>query len=371
MQASRILIVTHAPLSAQFGAGQVAINLAEALRLQGHEVTLWSPYPLPMPLNRWQLVRQMRVKLDAFLRTRSAFELPFDLIDSPAVLITQQVSQAAVVISRSVQPDLLYMVYSLNDGVGRSIKGVAKILLNCLYSLFLVFLTLRGWRRSNYILCLGSLEFRWMSRWFPAWQAKLITYVNALSQAEQVALAQVCKNRKPDLGEPIRFLWMGRWVAHKGTAKLVDFAVRWSQQRPQDRFTIAGCGSEAEKSFPVELLKSNVVRFLPSFKREQLYALLAEHDTGLFTSKVEGWGLVLNEMLESGMPVFATPTGGVPDLQPFFKERLKPFPPSLEAIAEARTTPVTPEMVDDYYENFSWAKTAQLYRKFLSNPAKG
>lgn len=40
------------------------------------------------------------------------------------------------------------------------------------------------------------------------------------------------------------------------------------------------------------------------------------YDAGLFTSEAEGWGLSLNEMLESDMPVFATEVGGVRDLRP-------------------------------------------------------
>lgn len=54
MQSIRLLIVTHAPLSAETGAGQVAINLAEAFRSQGHDVTLWTPHPLPTQTKWWQ-----------------------------------------------------------------------------------------------------------------------------------------------------------------------------------------------------------------------------------------------------------------------------------------------------------------------------
>jgi glycosyltransferase involved in cell wall biosynthesis len=137
---------------------------------------------------------------------------------------------------------------------------------------------------------------------------------------------------------------------------LIDFISKWSARHPQHRLTIAGCGTGAEKDCPADLLKSGQVRIVPSFKREALYSLLAEHDAGLFTSKVEGWGLSLNEMLESGMEVFATAAGATSDLQPFFNT-LRPFPPPLNFMPESPTS----EVGIVYYETFNWAEIARKY----------
>ncbi|MGA1592888.1 MAG: hypothetical protein ACO36N_05975 [Candidatus Nanopelagicales bacterium] len=74
----RILIVTHAPLSPEFGAGQMAINLGDALRRQGYEVTLWSPHPLPS-VSRWfrniQQLILMRKKLEGTSINRGALNI--------------------------------------------------------------------------------------------------------------------------------------------------------------------------------------------------------------------------------------------------------------------------------------------------------
>lgn len=354
MQSIRILIVTHAPLSAELGAGQMALNLAEALRAQGHDVTLWSPYPLPSQTKWWQSTQQMRSKLDAFIETQK----PFDVIDNVTVLVTKRVSKSAVVVARSVQPDILYLAHSLNSWRERSIREIFKLPFSYLYTLFKVFLLLQGWQRAKYILCLGSLELKWMKKWFPWWKNKIFSYVNALSTADQEALAKVRINRQKYLEDSIRFLWIGRWVSHKGITELLDFIVERAALRPQDTFTIAGCGTDAEKDCPPQLLQLGRLKILPSFERSQLYSLLASHDAGLFTSRVEGWGLVLNEMLESGMSVFATPVGGVPDLQPCFKDMLKPFPPLLQPMTDVLTTSTT---LEDYYRTFTWEEIAETY----------
>lgn len=355
MKSIRILIVTHAPLAPEFGAGQMALNLAEAFREQGHDVTLWSPHPLPPQTRWWQRLQNMRSKLNAFLDTQS----PFDAIDTPAIFITRRVRQAApVVVARSVQPDILYIANNLNWSVEVNCKGIIRLLFSYSYALFQVFLIVQGWHRATSILCLGTLELQWMKKYFPWWRDKLGSYVNALSKADQEALTQVRLHRQKPYGKGIRFLWIGRWVPHKGIDTLLDFIGRWAALHPQDTFAIAGCGTEAEKTFSSELLQSGRVKILPSFERSQIYSLLTNHDVGLFTSKVEGWGLVLNEMLESGMPVFATSVGGVADLQPFCKEILQPFPPSWQLIKDVLSCST---ILADYYNTFTWKKIAEKY----------
>lgn len=354
MQSIRILIATAAPLSPEFGAGQMAINLAEALRAQGHDVTLWSPYPMPS-LTRWwqgfQSIQLMRSKLDAFIVAQE----PFDVIDTSAELITKRVGQSALVVARSIQPQILYTVYNLKNPL--SLKEIVLLPFNYLFLIPLTFLLIQGWQRAKYILCLGSLEIQWMRKWFPWWQDKLIFYVNALSKTDQTYLKNICINRKKNQSDSINFLWIGRWVAHKGTTELINFIVKRAVSHPKDSFTIAGCNTNVEKYFPPALIHSGRLKILSSFNRSQLYSLLASHDVGLFTSKVEGWGLILNEMLESGMPVFATIAGGVPDLQPFF-ETLKPFPPPLQFMPDILSSATA---MDDYYRICSWDKIAENY----------
>ncbi len=361
MRSIRLLIVTHAPLSAELGAGQVALNLAEALRTQGHDVTVWSPYPLPTQTRWWRTIQQMRSKLDEFIETNK----PFDIIDTPAMLITRRVSQSTLVVARSVQPYLLYLAHSLNDQLDLSLRGIVRAPFSYLYSIFQIFLVLQGWRRATYILCLGSLELNWMKRWFPWWKTKLMSYLHGLSPADREALAKVRLQRQQHSGESIQFLWIGRWASHKGITELLEFIVKRAALRPQDTFTIAGCGSKAEEDSPPELLRSGKLKILPSFNRNELYSLLSDHNVGLFTSRVEGWGLSLNEMLESGMPVFATSAGGVPDLQPFFQEKLREFPPPLELNADILTSSIFPE---NYYQVFSWESIAETYANSIFLP---
>lgn len=357
MSTTHILIVTHAQLTPEFGAGQMAINLAEALRQQGNQVTLWSPHPLPDRMKWWQSAQIMRQKLNDFLDGQTKY----DILDSPAVLITPKVRRSAsLVVARSVQPDILYIFQNFRGTADQLLAEAFKLPFYYLYLCYQAFSVLKGWQRSSYILCLGTLELQWMRRWFPWWKHKLLCYVNALSKSDQSSLSKISLYRKTSINGGIRFLWIGRWTHHKGIDILSDFITQWAISHPEDTYTIAGCGPQAEKKLPAKLVQAGIIRIIPNFDRSQLFSLLEKHDVGLFTSRVEGWGLVLNEMLESGMPVFATKAGGVVDLMPYVKKGLGSFPPSLGHNNDIHKIPVI--LASDYYQQFTWENIAKEYQ---------
>ncbi len=348
----RLLVVTHPPLSPEYGAAQMALNLAAALRARGHDVVTWSPEPLPRETRWWNRWRWQRRRLEEYLAAASRF----DAIDLPAVSLSRRVAAAAPAIARSVQPDLRYFGHAVAEQVRHLPRGALRGAAHTAADLAVCGAILAGWRRARLILCLGTLELEWMRANFPWTRSRLDLYVNALAQEEQATLAAVRAGRPTPGGASVRFLWIGRWVPQKGTRRLVAWITERAALAPRDTFTVAGCGVGAAHDLPRELLATGRIRIVESFGREQLSPLLASHDAGVFTSDVEGWGLSLNEMLESGMTVFATEAGGVPDLRPAFPDTLRPFPPPAEPyLARAASD------LNGYYRRFHWARIAEAY----------
>jgi glycosyltransferase involved in cell wall biosynthesis len=199
---------------------------------------------------------------------------------------------------------------------------------------------------------------------FPWTCSKLQWYVNALAPEDQSALAVVRAQRIPRERPGLRFLWIGRWVPQKGTRRLVAWIAERAAIGPLDTFTVAGCGPDAARELPQALLASGRVRVVESFRRPELPALLAAHDAGLFTSEVEGWGLSLNEMLESGLPVFAVRAGGVPDLTPFFARKLRPFPPPPDLKPDLNLPGAAEDPASSHYlAHFTWDAIAAAYER--------
>ncbi len=349
----RLLIVSFAPLSAQVGAGQTAMLLTAALCARGHDAQPWAPQPPPPALTWWRHTEWRRRELERFVER----EAPFSWIDLPPVALDRGIARLGRTVTRSVQPDGLYFRAEwasparLRSNPLRTMMGIA-------HDLVQLRAVRRGHLLADRILCLGSAERDELAR--KLHRGEICSYSIAPAAEEQRTFAAIRVTRTPGSPGAVRFLWIGRWAAHKGTDRLVGFLARRLHESPGDSCTIAGCGSEAERRLPQDLLASGRIRVVPSFSRAELSGLLAGHDAGLFTSVAEGWGVTLNEMLESGMPVYATSAGGVVDLLPYFPHTLRTFPPppgplDLEAIDDPDAT--------GYYDRFTWDQIAERYER--------
>jgi glycosyltransferase involved in cell wall biosynthesis len=207
-----------------------------------------------------------------------------------------------------------------------------------------------------------------MKRWLPFLAAKASIYRPALAQPERVRLAAVRSRRLPWAGPGVKFLWIGRWTAHKGVDRLSEFLNTRLSLAPADTITIAGCGRLPDGAIAADLLHRGHVRVVASFSRDELYGLLESHDAGLFTSHAEGWGLSLNEMIEAGLPVFATPAGAVPDLKRACPACVQPFPPpSAPDINDLRARMKLGEAYDAL---INWNGVVALYERLIQNDRK-
>jgi glycosyltransferase involved in cell wall biosynthesis len=109
------------------------------------------------------------------------------------------------------------------------------------------------------------------------------------------------------------FVHVGRLAAEKGVDKLIRAFTRACELLPAGaaKLIIAGIGPEEEA---LEALAGPDVLFVGVLDRERsLPRLYASADVFLFSSLTETLGLVVLEAMASGLPVIATPAGGVAD----------------------------------------------------------
>jgi glycosyltransferase involved in cell wall biosynthesis len=115
------------------------------------------------------------------------------------------------------------------------------------------------------------------------------------------------------LENTVIFLHVGRLAAEKGVDRIVHAFARARESLPAGaaRLIIAGAGPAEEA---LRILAGPDVLFLGVLDRQRaLPRLYASADAFLFSSLTETLGLVVLEAMSSGLPVIATPAGGVAD----------------------------------------------------------
>ena len=188
----RVLLAVLSPLNVELGASQIALNLANALRNLGIEAVVWSPYPIHERMPWWRQLSWMRGRLNEFVDQNG----PFDIVDVLPAAVTSAIGKDRVIVARSVQPDLLYLWNSTRFGKAHRRIGFVRWFIEAFFNLYLALLVVYGWCLATRILCLGSIEFEWMRKWFPWWCRKLSVYVCAIAEDEREALKHIRQARR-------------------------------------------------------------------------------------------------------------------------------------------------------------------------------
>lgn len=168
----------------------------------------------------------------------------------------------------------------------------------------------------------------------PPWAVRL-----ALSSADRVialsstwarSIAQRCSDAKvtiipnpavipsvedgPDCREPV-VLYVGKLESRKGYADLIQAAREVTRVIPHARFVFAGHGEVRQAQELADSLQlSASIECLGWVTREQLPSLLNRAAVFCLPSYNEGVPMAMLEAMSYGLPIVATPVGGIPDL---------------------------------------------------------
>jgi len=107
-------------------------------------------------------------------------------------------------------------------------------------------------------------------------------------------------------------LFLGSWIARKGTDLAVSAISRALRELPETPVLLAGTGLDTRtvlSDFPPDL--RGAIRVIPQFRREDLPGLVEGFSILLFPSRSEGYPLSLVEAMALGMAPIATAIPGV------------------------------------------------------------
>ena len=106
---------------------------------------------------------------------------------------------------------------------------------------------------------------------------------------------------------PIRFLYCGQLIKRKGVDLLLEAFTRLVEEGSDITLTLAGEGplrKTLETSLPKKVAER--VLFLGFRPVDDLPKIFAESDIFILPSRHDGWGVVVNQAVATGMPVIAT-----------------------------------------------------------------
>jgi glycosyltransferase involved in cell wall biosynthesis len=112
--------------------------------------------------------------------------------------------------------------------------------------------------------------------------------------------------------EPLRWLYLGRLMAHKGVLPLLEAFARVAATDPRVTLTLAGAGVERDRLArrSAELGLSGRVDIVPPVPPAEVTALLHRHDLLVHASLRETFGMTVVEAVATGTPVLAARSAG-------------------------------------------------------------
>lgn len=325
----KVLLCCHLPLSRSLGGAKVFVELADALRGVGCTVDLIGPDEYaPQAATDTQLADGLR----AYLRRHaSAYDvvdynhehLPYPRTDfapgplfvARSVLLAQHLDQIAIPKPRTLRAVAGSVVY----GRRRAAEKAARIAR-----------AQKTVEQADLVMVSNRADVAELSRrHVPAEKIALLPF--GLSGKRLAALGRV---RPGHLAAPV-VAFVGTFDYRKGALDFPAIVSRVHRAVPAARFRLVGTRglfqteAEVRAHFPAHAQALLDVR--PTYKPDDLPALMDGACVGLFPSRMEGFPFGVMEMLAAGLPVVAYDAPGPPEMLP--PEWLVP-PGDAEALAD-------------------------------------
>ena len=159
--------------------------------------------------------------------------------------------------------------------------------------------------RVDVVLCVGRYLYDQLSEYFPEHAGKLRIVPNAID-FDRFAV------RPEPPHEPLRWLYVGRLMAHKGVLTLVDGFARIAAEDPRVTLTLVGSGplEDALDERIAHLgLRERIVR-RPPVPPDEVTSLMHGHDLLVHASRLETFGITVVEAIATGTPVLVARSQG-------------------------------------------------------------
>jgi len=305
--AGRLIVhVAQLEISRESGMGRVAWHWRQALEARGYEFLHIGPHEVGRPVHpalfpyaawrRWRQMGRLGRRPAAFL-VHEPNGVPFVLSGTPVFLFSHGLER------RGWEAALAQAAAS--GASGAPIRARSRLL----FPLWRLRQADFSLRRASAVLVLNRDDFAAVRTRYGRRPEDIFLFRNGVDPVPAVQRPAVA------VGEPPTILFLGSWLARKGTATLAAAADLLRRRGVTAHFLLAGTGvGEAEvlAAWPPEL--RGAVRVLPSFPAAAEAALYTGADLFVLPSFFEGQPLALLQAMASGCCCLASDIAGNRDL---------------------------------------------------------
>ena len=159
--------------------------------------------------------------------------------------------------------------------------------------------------RANRVLCVGQALHDQIADRFPQHADKLRIVPNPVDFDRFAA-------RPEPPAAPLRWLYVGRMLEHKGVRTLVDAFARIAAEEPRATLTLVGSGplEGPLRRRIAELGLADRITQVPAVPPDEVVALLHDHDLLAHASSIETFGMTVIEAVATGTPVLVARSKG-------------------------------------------------------------
>lgn len=297
-KSSTIVHVAQIEISRESGMGRVAWHWRQELEARGYTFLHIGPreigrpiHPALFPYAAWRQFRKLGLRPVAFL-VHEPTGVPFIKADAPAFVFSHGLER------RGWEKTLAHAAAS-----GSPIRARSRLL----FPLWRLRQADFSLRRARAVLVLNQDDLAYVQTRYGRSPKDLLLFRNGVDPSP------AAPREAADASSTVLFL--GSWLARKGTATLVKAADLLRRRGIAARFLLAGTGAgEAQvlAAWPAKLHDS--VRVLPSFPAATEAALYASADLFVLPSFFEGQPLSLLQAMAAGCCCLASDISGNRDL---------------------------------------------------------
>jgi glycogen(starch) synthase len=159
--------------------------------------------------------------------------------------------------------------------------------------------------RADRVLCVSRSLKKQIAETFPDHVEKIRIVPNPID-FDRFAL------RPEPPREPLKWLYVGRLLEHKGVRTLVDGFARIAADEPRATLTLVGSGNLERplRKRIAELGLADRIVLRPAVGPEEVAGVIRDHDLLAHASRVETFGVTLVEAIATGTPVLAARSEG-------------------------------------------------------------